>query len=154
MQVRPLRFTPVPVKARHDGWTPARQRAFIEALAATRCVVRACKAVGMSTVTAYALRKRAGAQSFAAAWDTALAFVPGPDRTGRRRRNDERTRHVQDALPQWLETGAPARKANEIDKVDGPPGAPHPPVQVSPALRAYLSRLRGRDQRLGSAAED
>jgi hypothetical protein len=30
-------FAPVPLRYRHDGWTPERQRGFIEALAATRC---------------------------------------------------------------------------------------------------------------------
>ena len=34
-------FTPVPRKPRHDGWTPERQRAFIEALADTGSVTRA-----------------------------------------------------------------------------------------------------------------
>ena len=31
-------FTPVPVRARHDGWTVAKQYAFIEALADTGIV--------------------------------------------------------------------------------------------------------------------
>ena len=35
-------------------------------------VASAAKAVGMSVASAYALRKRAGAESFAAAWDTAM----------------------------------------------------------------------------------
>lgn len=34
-------FTPVPRRYRHDGWTPERQKAFIEALADTGCVTRA-----------------------------------------------------------------------------------------------------------------
>jgi hypothetical protein len=47
-------FTPVPRQcARHDGWTPQRQRAFIEALADTGSVAAACKAVSMSTNGAY-----------------------------------------------------------------------------------------------------
>ena len=67
----PLAFTPVPTSARHDGWTPDRQRAFIEQL--TRCgvVSASAKAVGMSAKSAYALRKRPGAEGFAAAWDRA-----------------------------------------------------------------------------------
>jgi hypothetical protein len=37
-------FAPVPRQGnRHDGWTPARQRAFIEALADTGCVTRAAQ---------------------------------------------------------------------------------------------------------------
>lgn len=64
-------FTPVPLRARIDGWTPERQRAFIRALAETRSVGRAAAVVGMSRASAYRLRDRPGASSFAAAWDAA-----------------------------------------------------------------------------------
>jgi hypothetical protein len=67
-------FAPAPRGAtRYDGWTPDRQRAFVKALAETGCVTRACAWVGMSNVGAYLLRKGAGAEAFAAAWDDALA---------------------------------------------------------------------------------
>jgi hypothetical protein len=66
-------FTPVPRKcARHDGWTPERQRAFIEALATTGSVKHAAKAVNMSSEGAYHLRRQPGAEDFAAAWAEAL----------------------------------------------------------------------------------
>ncbi|MDQ3143277.1 MAG: hypothetical protein M3Q57_00140 [Pseudomonadota bacterium] len=65
-------FAPVPVRRRHDGWTTERQVAFIEALADTACVTEACRIVGMSDVSAYALRRRFDARSFRAAWDGAL----------------------------------------------------------------------------------
>ena len=66
-------FTPVPRECkRHDGWTPTRQQNFIEALADTGSVAAACKAVDMSTVGAYALRRQKGAQSFREAWQKAL----------------------------------------------------------------------------------
>ena len=68
-----LTFTPVPRRgSRHDGWTHARQRAFIEALADTGSVHAACKAVDMSQPGAYYLRRQPGAESFAAAWQAAL----------------------------------------------------------------------------------
>lgn len=68
-------FTPVPRKCeRHDGWTPERQRDFIEALADTGSVDAACKAVNMSTVGAYYLRRQPGAEDFRTAWETALAL--------------------------------------------------------------------------------
>ena len=68
-----LAFTPVPRRgSRHDGWTHARQRAFIEALADTGSVHAACKAVDMSQPGAYYLRRQPGAESFAAAWQAAL----------------------------------------------------------------------------------
>ncbi|HEY0622217.1 hypothetical protein [Sphingomonas sp.] len=68
-----LAFTPVPSASnRRDGWTPRRQRDFIIALALAGTVQRAAKAVGMSRQSAYALRERPDAASFAAAWDMAL----------------------------------------------------------------------------------
>ena len=65
-------FDTVPVKYRHDGWTPARQRAFIGALADTGCVTRAARYVNMSPEGAYYLRRRPGAESFRRAWEAAL----------------------------------------------------------------------------------
>ncbi|WP_301749276.1 hypothetical protein [uncultured Erythrobacter sp.] len=66
-------FTPVPRQyERHDGWTPARQIAFIEALADTGSVKAAARAVDMSAEGAYHLRRQPGAESFRAAWEAAL----------------------------------------------------------------------------------
>jgi hypothetical protein len=66
-------FTPVPMmRARHDGWTPERQHMFIAALTATGTVDSAARSVGMTRMAAYNLRKRDGAESFAAAWDVAI----------------------------------------------------------------------------------
>lgn len=62
----------VPVRHRDDGWTPARQRAFLEALADTGSVTAAAQAVGMTTVSAHRLRRRADARAFDAAWEAAL----------------------------------------------------------------------------------
>ena len=67
-----LLFAPVPVKPRHNGWTSERQRAFIMMLAQLGSVRTAAKSVGKSRQSAYNLRKREGAESFAAAWDRAL----------------------------------------------------------------------------------
>lgn len=74
-----LPFAPVPLRARRDGWTPARQHAFVAALRETRCVTAAAGAVGMSWQSAYRLRARADAASFAAAWDAAVARPELPD---------------------------------------------------------------------------
>jgi hypothetical protein len=68
-------FDPVPVRPRHDGWTPEKQIDFIEALAASGCVEEACEAVGMASSSAYRLRARADAQSFRYAWDFALDYA-------------------------------------------------------------------------------
>ena len=65
-------FYPVPTRTRRDGWTVERQAAFLGMLAETGSVLGACEAVGISRKSAYALRARPHAESFAAAWDTAL----------------------------------------------------------------------------------
>ena len=71
-------FHPVPVGARRDGWTAARQAALIGLIAETGSVIAACRRLGMGRESAYRLRARAGAAGFAAAWDAALgrAHVP------------------------------------------------------------------------------
>jgi hypothetical protein len=69
-------FYPVPTRTRRDGWTVERQADFLGLLAETGSVIGACEAVGMSRKSAYRLRARPGAESFAAAWDAALG-VPG-----------------------------------------------------------------------------
>ena len=70
----PYLFVPVPfARTRHDGWTPERQSGFLETLAVTGVVAAAARAVRMSAQSAYRLRDRPGAESFAAAWDAAAA---------------------------------------------------------------------------------
>lgn len=71
-------FDPVPVSPRRDGWTAAKQRRFIEALAETGIVRVAAAAVGMSEESAYRLARRADAQSFCNAWDAALRVAARP----------------------------------------------------------------------------
>ena len=71
----PPEFEPARPRPRFDGWTPNRQVEFIQALAESGCVVEACRAVGMSQRSAYALRGRADAVSFRNAWDAALDYA-------------------------------------------------------------------------------
>jgi hypothetical protein len=63
-----LRFTPVPTRARHDGWSAADQREFIRRLARGHSVDEAAKSLGHSRQSAYALRRRPGAEAFGRAW--------------------------------------------------------------------------------------
>jgi hypothetical protein len=65
-------FRPVPVAARADGWTPERQRQFIEALADCGIVREAAARVGMSEQGAYQLRRRPDAAGFNQAWNAAV----------------------------------------------------------------------------------
>ena len=92
-----LDFIPVPTAARHDGWTPDRQRGFITALAQHGGVAAAARAVGMTPQTARRLRKRAGAEGFARAWDLAAE-------EGRMRSLDEAIRHMDEGA--WFSTAA------------------------------------------------
>jgi hypothetical protein len=68
-------FVPVPTRLRLDGWTPERQRAFVEALADTGCVDTAAAQVGMSVQSAYRLRRRPDAGAFDTAWRAAMAHA-------------------------------------------------------------------------------
>ena len=67
-------FYPVPVRPTHNGWIAQRQAHFLGYLAETGSVSAACARVGMSRNSAYKLRKKPRAESFAAAWDAALGM--------------------------------------------------------------------------------
>ena len=70
-----LRFRPVPVRARRDGWTPKLQLFFIINIARGMGPAEAARSVGRSRQTAYALREKPGGEEFAAAWDDAADFA-------------------------------------------------------------------------------
>lgn len=68
-------FTPVSRKNTvAHGWTVAKQRGFIAALAATGSVRMATEAVGMSHCGVYKLRTAQGGESFARAWAFAVSL--------------------------------------------------------------------------------
>jgi hypothetical protein len=62
---------------RHDGWTYARRRAFLEALAETGSVTRAAEDCDISTRSAYQLRHRHEGAAFALGWDAAILVARG-----------------------------------------------------------------------------
>lgn len=70
-----IAFTPVVSRRRQGGWTAARQRAFIAALQDGVSVRAAARCVGLSVQSAYKLRERPDADSFAAAWDLAMEMA-------------------------------------------------------------------------------
>jgi hypothetical protein len=73
-------FVPVASRSRKDGWNARRQAAFLAELAITRSVSAAARRVSMARETAYRLRRREGAESFAAAWDAILGRRHGSRR--------------------------------------------------------------------------
>jgi len=69
-----LRFVPVSVRARHDGWGEDDQRRFILKLSRGHLVREACRDLGHSRQSAYALRRRKEGGGFAGAWDRAIVM--------------------------------------------------------------------------------
>ncbi len=78
---KPGWFRPVPLRARDDGWSEVRQCAFLVQLYLTGSVGAAVRHAGMSRASAYRLRERPGAESFARAWDRVL-LPPGSGHSG------------------------------------------------------------------------
>jgi hypothetical protein len=70
-----LNFTPVERRCRRaDGWPPEIQRGFVRALVLRGSPSQAANDVGRTKSGAYEVRIAAGGESFAAAWDGALAL--------------------------------------------------------------------------------
>jgi len=71
-------FPPLPTPAqqiRVDGWSPERQRLFLETLAATGIIRAACEAAAITTRAAYALRIRRDGAAFRLGWDAAILIA-------------------------------------------------------------------------------
>lgn len=99
---RPPLFRPVPLRARADGWSEKRQCEFLAQLYVTGSVAAAARAVGMAPRTAFRLRLRVGAESFAHAWDHVLT-PPGSGRLPTQRPDYRKV--TVETLNEWLETG-------------------------------------------------
>lgn len=68
-------YTPVKLVRRANGWTAERQRTFLTVLAETGSISEACAKAGVSSRSAYRLRQRPDATSFARAWEQALKLA-------------------------------------------------------------------------------
>ena len=99
---RPGWFRPVPLRARADGWSEARQCEFLTQLYVTGSVAAAARAVGMTRMSAYRLRGRTGAESFAAMWDRVLT-PPGCGHVDTPKPDFRKV--TLPTLHAWLETG-------------------------------------------------
>ena len=66
--------TPDPQR-RVDGWSPARQRRFLEILAATGVIMLACEGVHITARSAYTLRIRHDGAAFRLGWDAAILIA-------------------------------------------------------------------------------
>ncbi len=67
-----LDFDPVPLRFRRDGWTPEKQREYVEALADTGVARQAAARVGMTEQSVNRLRRRPEARSFDRSCDGAM----------------------------------------------------------------------------------
>jgi hypothetical protein len=91
-----LEFTPVPrATKRWNGLTELKQRTFIQLLADSGSVTMAAKAIGTTTSAMYGLRRREGAESFAAAWEVAIDI-------GARRVLDTLVEHAIHGTPETI----------------------------------------------------
>src|SRR3712207_2516961 len=61
------------LRARHDGFSPSRQKKFLRALGKTGCVADACRRAGISTTSAYRARERL--PELAEKWEMALKMA-------------------------------------------------------------------------------
>ncbi len=94
----PPAFTPVKLRGRQDGWNPQVQCVFLAQLFLTGSVAMAAKRVGRSRASAYKLRRRHGAESFAAAWDHVITgpATPGEAPIGGQKVRDWRKLTLKD----------------------------------------------------------
>lgn len=138
---------------RHDGWTPERQRRFLECVAEGHTVENACRIVDLSVASAYALRRRAAGAGFALGWhaanllarervaDTLLArALYGQTETGTRPDGGTWTRHRFD-------NGLATRLLARLDaQADAPASGPahHAARIVAQEFDGFLDLL-GRD---------
>jgi hypothetical protein len=56
-------------RVRNDGWLPWKKARFLDEVAAGASVAEACRVVGMSVASAYALRNRRSGRAFGRMWD-------------------------------------------------------------------------------------
>ena len=133
-------FRPVPHKQpRRNSITPARQRAFVAALAVSGIVTDAARAIGASREALYKLRNRPGAEEFRAAWDaaidrgvarledTALArAIVGEERmvVSRGQVLGTEMRHNENLVMFFLRNRRPERYGNSVREHDLKPGHP------------------------------
>lgn len=150
-----LRFTPVPIRARKDGWTAAAQRHFILLLSQGAGPGEAARRLGRSKQGAYALRGRADAQGFANAWDGAVDFAADA-RAARRSETPILTESGVDVLltPRFYrgrfigfvrreDHGRTLRTLTQLDKIaERVDRSGRAPVEYYEALDAF-ERMRG-----------
>jgi hypothetical protein len=143
-----LDFTPVPLRARADGWTPRKQYFFILGLARGFTPARSAALLGMTRKTAYELRGKPGAEGFARAWAAAVArarerriAARGPSLAERALHGEWHPRLYRGRVIGWTHRSANARTMGLLKRLDRqierlPPGTDEANFHV------YMDRLR------------
>jgi hypothetical protein len=142
-----LNFTPVPVRARADGWTAKKQYFFILGLAHGFRPQKAAAILGMTRKTAYELRRMPGGEGFAAAWAAAVerarerrCAARGPSLAERARHGEWVPRLYRGRIVGWTHRPANARLMGLLKRLDRQ--AERLPPGTGPAyLEAYLAAL-------------
>lgn len=137
---------------RHDGWTPDRQRRFLEALAEGHGVEAACRIVAMTHQSAYALRRRAAGAAFALGWQAAqllarqkladallVRAIHGQRETLTRANGDVIVRHRFDNR---LAT-AMLTRLDRLAEAGAQPGVDQGAAIVAQEFEAYLDAVAG-----------
>lgn len=110
---------------RSDGWTKERRERFLETLATTANVTRACAAAGLTTSSARRLRRRDG--EFSMLWEQMLA-------EGRERLNEKL---LSRALGQYRSVDNPDISPSDVPDEDAP---------FDPELAIKVLQLQGGSQ--------
>jgi hypothetical protein len=113
----PPSFTPVPLRARRDGWTPARQFAYILALARFGHGGRAAALVGMTEQSACRLRRRPEAEAFRDLCEAAVHVAKvrrGEPRAMRRRGLGREPREVRFFASMEAELSTPLKLPRQV----------------------------------------
>lgn len=97
---KPPFFRPARLRSRRDGWSEERQCLFLAELYITGSVKEAARRVGMSRMSAYRLRARDDAESFAWAWDGVLT-KPGTGRLPPRENRDWRKVKLKELIERF-----------------------------------------------------
>lgn len=142
-----LAFTPVPLRARIDGWTPKKQYFYILGLARGFKPGHAAAILGMTRKSAYELRNKPGAEGFAAAWAAAVErarerrfAARSPSLAERARHGEWHPRLYHGRLVGWTHRPANARAMGLLKRLDRQVERLPPGTDMA-NFDAYLDRI-------------
>ncbi len=127
-------FDPSGRRLRVDGWLPWKKARFLLALVAGGVVADACRAVGMSVASAYALKNRRSGRAFGKMWDSIMIH-----RARGRLADNNLSRAMNGCVEQIVKDGAVVAERRRFDN------------RLSMAMLTRLDRLA--ESKTGEEAE-